>query len=263
MYIAYFDECGDDGYPEYSSELFILTSVYFHHLYWKKGFELIHQFRKNLRDRYGFPVKTEFHTREFVTNKDPYHGKYTSSVRREILFAFCELVPQLEISVVNVVIDKSKIKTKDYNVLENALKYNVQRIENDLNKKKGEDRFIIITDEGRVSKMRATTRAIQKFNFIPSNFSNSAYRRDIGRLIEDPLPKPSSESYFIQLADTISFVVSLYSKRQMCSPAVPWAKRVRDVLQDGDEILLMEKIKPRLNTKASRSNSFGIVCYPK
>ena len=28
MYIAYFDETGDDGFPTYSSELFVLTSIY-------------------------------------------------------------------------------------------------------------------------------------------------------------------------------------------------------------------------------------------
>ena len=49
---------------------------------------------------------------------------------------------KLDISIVNVMIDKRKIKRYDYKVLENALTYNIQRIENDSNSKWN---YIIIT----------------------------------------------------------------------------------------------------------------------
>ncbi len=35
MYIAYYDESGDDGYPRYSSPLFVLSVTYLHYLNWK------------------------------------------------------------------------------------------------------------------------------------------------------------------------------------------------------------------------------------
>lgn len=31
MYIAYYDESGDDGFPAYSSPLFVLTALYPEH----------------------------------------------------------------------------------------------------------------------------------------------------------------------------------------------------------------------------------------
>jgi hypothetical protein len=263
MFLSYFDESGDDGYPVYSSELFILTSVYIHHSQWKINYEKIHQFRKELRNNYGLPVKQEFHTKEFITNKDPYHDKYSDINRREILFRFFELLPKLDIKIISVAIDKKKINRPIYDVLEKALTYNVQRIENDLNYLGSDAKFIIITDEGRVSKMRKTTRAIQKINFIPSLYNYSSYRQEIKNLIEDPLPKASSESYFIQLADMLSFVISLYVKQNLCLPKIPWANRIKKVLNYGDEVLLLNIIKSKLNTKASRSNEFGIVYYPK
>jgi hypothetical protein len=86
MYISYFDESGDDGYPVYSSELFILTSIYLHSDVWKDNYNRLYSFRKIIKEEYGIPVKGEFHTKEFVTDKLPYHGKYTSDIRREILF---------------------------------------------------------------------------------------------------------------------------------------------------------------------------------
>jgi len=263
MFISYFDESGDDGFPSYSSELFVLTSVYFHHSAWKSNFQVVHDLRKQLFERYGLPVKQEFHAKEFVTDKLPYHGKYSPQQRKSILFEYFDMLLNLEFKVISVCINKLKIKRPQYDVLKNALTYNVQRIENDLNYLGTDARFLIITDEGRVSKMRSTTRALQKINYIPSQFGQGSYRKEIRNLIEDPLPKPSNESYFIQVADLLCFIISLYVKQNVCSPKIPWGKRILNVLTYGEERLLLQKIKTKLNLKATSSNEFGIVCYPK
>ncbi|MBM3404995.1 MAG: DUF3800 domain-containing protein [Bacteroidetes bacterium] len=263
MYISYFDESGDDGYPVFSSELFVLTSIYMYYTFWKENYNRIHQFRKSLKTNYNIPVKQEFHTKEFITDKSIYHGVYSPAQRKEILIHFCQLLADINIKCISVVIDKNKINRDKYDVMKNALTYNVQRIENDLNRISMGARFIIITDEGRVSKMRSTTRSIQKINYIPSMWNRGNYRKEIKDLIEDPLPKSSNQSYFIQLSDMISFIVSLYAKQNLCNPKLEWGKRIRSVLNYGDEIQLMNIIKPRMNIKASRSNDFGIVYYPK
>ncbi len=39
MHIAYYDEAGDDGYPQQSSRLFALTGCYLHYLNWKDSFQ--------------------------------------------------------------------------------------------------------------------------------------------------------------------------------------------------------------------------------
>ena len=139
----------------------------------------------------------------------------------------------------------------------------MQRIENDLDKISPRPKFLIISDEGRIGKMRSTTRAIQKINFIPSMFLNAGgYRKEIKNLIEDPLPKKSSESYFIQLADTCSCLISLYAKQNACSTKIGWGKRIRNVLDYGDEITPMKILKPKLNLMANKKNPYGIVVYP-
>lgn len=264
MFISYFDESGDDGYPKYSSEIFVLSSLYFHYSNWQKIYNQIHSFRKSLKQDYNLLVKEELHAKEFVTDKDPYHGRSTPSQRHDIIFKYFEFISQLEIKIIIVAIDKLKIKRPEYNVLKNALTYNIQRIENDLNFLGNEAKFMIITDEGRVGKMRNTTREIQRINFIPSRYNNnSGYRNEIKNLIEDPLPKSSSQSHFIQLADMISFVAALYVKQNLCTPKINWANRVYSVFDEGEEIELLKTVQNRLNLKASRSNEFGIVYYPK
>lgn len=262
MYISYFDESGDDGYPNKSSDLFILTSIYFHHSSWKDNYRQLFEIRKQLHKDYGLPIKQEFHTNEFITDKFPYHGKYDINARRNIVFDFFKYSNLLDFKTISVIIDKNNIKRPNYDVLKNALTYNVQRIENDLNINP-DNKFMIITDEGRVSKMRSTTREIQKLNFIPSMFNYDSYRKEIQKLIEDPLPKNSKDSYLIQLADMICFIVSLYAKQNLTNQKMNWNKRVLEVLNYGDEIKLLTIIKQKLNLKANKTNEFGFVYYPK
>jgi hypothetical protein len=263
MYISYFDESGDDGYPKYSSPLFILSSIYMHHSKWKDNYERLIKFRRYLKKQYNIPVKQELHTREFILEKGIYHGKFSQQERKDIVMLGCRLVAKLNLKIINVCINKTKINRPAYDVLKNALTYNVQRIENDMRYTSGDSRFILITDEGRLAKMTKTTREIQKINFIPSQFNPQSYRKEISCLIEDPLPKKSHQSYFIQLSDMVSFIVSMYVKQNICTPQMEWSKRLLNVFQYGDEIKLMNHLKPVLNLKASGSNEFGIVCYPK
>jgi len=262
MYIAYYDESGDDGYPKYSSPLFVLSAIYLHYLNWKDVFENISEFRKQLKKDFNLPIKMEFHTKYFILNKNPYRKLQISDDDRLLIIElFCELISNLEISIINVVINKKNILSQDYNVLDNALKYSIQRIENDLNKIDPSKKFMIITDQGRIGKMRMTARKIQRINFIPSKYNIKPYRKEIKSLIEDPLQKDSKESYFIQLADLIAFIIYIYSAYKLnvgkISNRMPKNVNIKSIIG------LMERLKGSLNLNASRSDSYGVVYYPK
>ena len=234
-----------------------------HHLEWKNNYENIHEFRKRLKKDYNFPVNMEFHTSAFITDKNPYHSLYTPAQRKGILFQFFNLVADLKVKFINVAIDKTKIKHDDYDVLEKALTYNIQRIENDMTADKlSSERFMIITDEGRLSKMRYQARKIQKINYIPSKINSYPYRKEIVNLIEDPLPKKSSESYFIQISDMVATIIYYYICNNLIMPKVSWANRALQVLNYGDEATLLNIIIKRINLKASQQK-YGIVYYPK
>ena len=104
MYIAYFDESGDDGFPSMSSPLFILTAVYLHNSSWKDNYQKLYAFRKKLKITYNLPVKQEFHARQFIQDKNPYHGLYSNSTRKINLYlhsfldSLSYLFPQLSCS---------------------------------------------------------------------------------------------------------------------------------------------------------------------
>jgi hypothetical protein len=262
MQIAYFDESGDDGFPRYSSPLFVLSAVYLHYLNWQPGFERLRDFRRSLKTAHNLPVKWELHTRDFALNKKPYLGLNMSDADRvAILDEYCDLVGNLDLKIINVVIVKPHIANPKYQVLDTALKYSVQRIENDLDPAQNpQSRFLIITDPGRVGKMRSTTRRVQRINYIPSKFGQGSYRREIRSLIEDPLEKESKESYFIQVADLVAYVVFLYGtgihlpgRTHGRLPALITSAKVRDWL---------DRMKPSFNLRASSKDPYGIMFHP-
>jgi Protein of unknown function (DUF3800) len=262
MHIAYFDESGDDGFPSYSSPLFALSASYLHYLNWKPAFEQILEFRRELKKTLGVPVKLEIHAKYFLLNKNPYKQfGFSDADRIRAISAFCDLIASLELKLVNAVIVKPRVLARDYNVLDWALKMSIQRIENDLDPGRNPTaRFLMITDEGRVGKMRATARRMQRINFIPSKFGTGTYRREIQSLIEDPLPKDSRDSYFIQLSDLVAFVVYLHCLVE--TGVAPFSNRLATLVDAAQVRSWMDQLKPRFNLLASSANPYGIVIHP-
>lgn len=261
MHICYFDEAGDDGFPNYSSPIFCLSAIYFDHSKWKQIFNEIYEFRKLLKEKYSFPVKMEFHTKQFLLDKNPYRDLKMSTVTKiKLMDEFTNFIGCLDLKIINVVIDKTKIKKQDYQVLDTALTYSIQRIENDIGSSKDSNiNFMIITDEGRVGKMRTTTRKIQKINYVPSKFGEIQNLKIKG-MIEDPLPKNSSESYFIQIADLTAYLFYLYGIRKLKIGNYP--NRMLQYFDDNSLKIFLENLKPALNLAAARSNNYGVKFHP-
>lgn len=260
-YITYFDESGDDGVTTSSSSYFILSSLYMNTENWLGNFEKMRSCRNKLKLSYGFHTSEEMHTKNLVTDKNPYRNYgWTIEQRRAILLAFASCVADLDAKIINVIIDKTKFIDQNYHVLENALKYNIQRIEND---SKGRWNYIIITDRGRIGPMKKTARAIRAYNPIQSKYSTGFQNQPIRSLIEDMLEKDSKESHFIQVCDFISYIVYLYYNTQSKGEAFP--KRAGKVVDQTllDTILSVLKDSNKLNLKASSNDPFGLVIYPK
>lgn len=257
--LVYCDETGDDGLNTSSSKDFILTSVYMASSSWQNNYNKIKDFRKELKKKYGFHTSQEMHTKHFLTDKNPYRSyNWSNEQKIEILKAYTILISTLDISVVNVIINKSAIQRPDYQILENALTYNIQRIEND---SKGNWNFLIITDKGRIAPMRKTARAIRACNPIQSQFGGYI-NKPIKNMIEDVLDKDSRESHFIQICDFISYFVHLYYKTHYEKENLP--NRVSKLIDKKfvGQVMATFKSNGILNTKAS-SEKYGLVIYPK
>ena len=260
--IVYFDETGDDGVTTASSDHFVLTSVYMPAESWQKNFDKMKTLRRELKDKYGFHVSQEMHTKQFLTDKNPYREyEWSPEIRREILIAFTKTIAEMNLRIVNVIIDKTKFKNTDYPVLERALTYNIQRVEND--SKANDWNYLIITDEGRLTPMRKTARQIRAFNPVQSKYSYDYTNMPITNMIEDIMEKKSSESYFIQIADFVSYFVHLYFETRIREKQLP--KRIQNVIDEKFVGRVFETLKvyESLNLKANEKSNYGFVIYPK
>ncbi|MCB9007465.1 MAG: DUF3800 domain-containing protein [Ardenticatenaceae bacterium] len=190
MHLVYYDESGDDGMPG-SSPLFVLSAFYCEVTRWRENFINFREFRRELSREYKFPTKWEMHTTQFILNKRPFRELgLDDETRIHIIGQFCDRIATLDAKIVNVVINKQQAtRFNQYNVLDRALTYSIQRIENDMRKTYSSDTFMMITDPGRLPSMRKTSRRLQAINYIPSQFGHQSYRKDITLLIEDPLQK--------------------------------------------------------------------------
>ena len=263
VYLSYFDESGDDGNPG-SSLLYVQTAIYVHHRYWNDTFEALYEFRRRLKKDYGLPIRLEIHVKPFLLNKRPYQRlKIKEGTRVKIIDEFCGFLATLPLKTLNVVIDKDKIISPSrYDILERAMEYTIQRLENDLNTNDPSSSFIIITDEGRVGKMRRIARKVRRMNYIPSLLQpGTYYDAKITKLIEDSLPKSSNQSYFIQASDFIATVTYYYQLHKLGKLSFP--SRFPKSINSARIEVWMNTLLPILNTHASNSDQFGVVCYPK
>ena len=256
------DESGDDGFPVYSSPAFVLTALYIDTADWQTTHSAVQMFRRSLKITHGLPARVEMHTKPFLCDKNPYREfGLSESTRLQIIEDYCRFIGSLPLKIINVGIIKPRVKTESYQVLDNALTYLVQRIENDL-RKTGPvgDKFLIITDPGRVGAMRYTTRKLQRYNPIPSKIHDGTYREEIKTLIEDPIQKESDQSYFIQMADLVSYIVYLYVVSETKIAKFP--NRLAGMISREVLIGWLDALSPVLNLKAS-TKPYGLVIYPK
>jgi len=260
VHLVYYDESGDDGFPTYASPLFVLSAVYCPALDWRENFDFLANSKRQMAKDFNFPTKLEIHTRELLLNKKPYAPlRLTGAERTEIVRRFCQVAAQLSLRSISTAVVKPWVKNTSFPVLDRALSYSVNRIETDLRGATA-NRFLLITDDGRVAKMRSTTRRMQKINYVPSKLDGSAYQRDIRHLIEDPLPKDSKESYFIQLADLLAFLFYAHTAHETGIAALP--RRSPPELNHDFVVECLEILKPMLNLKACAMHPYGLVLIP-
>lgn len=259
--LVYYDETGDDGIVNSPTNLFVLTNFYIPTSEWQHDFDLIRFFRKKMKEEYGLHAAQEMHTKNFIRNKNPYHKQgWSDETRKQILSHFVSIVPNLSGVSISTVIDKRKITTTDYKVLDTALRYSIQRIEND---SAGDWNYIIVTDQGRTVPMRKTARAIRVYNPIQSQFDISYMNKPIKFMVEDIFEKDSAESYFIQICDLISYFV--YAYQLYVVNGAPINKRVQKVIDKDYIKRVMDFWKKNnvFNLKANPSNEYGLVVYPR
>jgi hypothetical protein len=163
-----------------------------------------------------------------------------------------ELATMDFVSVTNVVVNKTN-KPLDYDVFEHAWRALFQRFENTLQYgnfpggfKKGHG--LVLTDNTDGQKLTRLMRRMGAYNPIPNQgWAGPGHRNlPLTRIIEDPHPKDSKSSHFVQACD-------------VCAYFVMQSIRPNTFIRKAGAQNYLRRLKPVLNLKASPADPLGIV----
>jgi hypothetical protein len=249
----YVDGSGDSGIVGSPSPYFTLTGLVIHELRWKEALDELTDFRRRIKDKYGFHLREEIHASEFICRG----GRFRRIPKHERLAIIRLHANQLStmtyMNLINIVVIKHD-KSADYDVFGMAWTALVQRFSNTMERHNfpgptnPDDTGILICDNTDNDKVRAVLRKMRRYNPISHDSDFGPGYRDvpIRIVIEDPNFRDSADSYFVQAADTAAYLLYQHVKPNRYMK-----------IKRGDKYF--RRLQPILCLHASRDDPYGIV----
>lgn len=250
VYLAYTDESGDSGFTNSPTDYFVINCVLIHELVWQETLEKLIALRGELKRKYGIPIRMELKAEHMIYGRGSLKG-FNRYKRIEIYKSLLDFeAKNLDIKTFSIAIAKKRIASQATNdARERSWQFLMQRLDTFCRKQEPPDRVILLPDEGHGPLVKKIMRKARRYQQIKGLYGGSL---DIHAqyLIEDPLQKNSSESYFIQLADWNAYVAHRYK-------AISPNTKVPDDLWDRLSDVLLNDV----NKEAGGPS--GIVVWPR
>jgi Protein of unknown function (DUF3800) len=251
VFLAYVDESGDPG--KLGTECFALGCVLVEGGAWPSVFDEVIAFRRFVRSSYGVPVRAEIKASFLLRNGGPFRAlRVGAEFRHRIYRQSMRLPAKLGLSVFAIVINKAElwtVKGPTADPKEYAWTYLLQRLERFSSKNR--QAIIVVHDEGDERAVRALSRKARRAGGAGSHYGTGHLARPFGGLVDDPVPRDSAQSYFLQLADLSAYA----AYRRIYPPSARTAIIVPSGMWD-------ELGDARLRPVSNYGPSIGIVSYP-
>lgn len=199
---AYIDESGDVGMSG-GSKTFTLTCVLIPMDDWDDRLDYLVKMRREIKRKYGVLLRQEAKANHIVGAKKVYRDLGLGDGQlRDIYQMHMRAIERLSSGTFSIVIRKDKLTKRDADVLEMAWRYLLERL-----RKRSESTgapILLIHDNGQDGDIRKIVRRFRKFTFTAGGQRTSA-----PLIVEDPTPRDSQQSYFIQLADIAAYAAAV------------------------------------------------------
>jgi hypothetical protein len=251
MYLTYVDESGDAGVA--GSQTYTLGAVMVRAAMWPDVFDRLIDYRRFVRRQFGVPVRAELKANYLLRNGGPLRPlKLSERARFAIYRGHLRLQAKLDLTAFGVVIDKAATAAKRPGVdpRDIAWEYLLQRLERFTTK--NDTQTLMIHDEGDALRVRGLARKARRAGTAGSAFGTGYLRVPAVRVLDDPVPRNSAQSYFLQMAD-----LNAYAAFRYLNPPPP--KPVNIVPQSMWDELDTARL---LAVSALRGGPPGIVAYP-
>lgn len=207
MLIAYVDESGNTGTSgtSGSSLTYTLGCVLIDADHWPQAFDEFLTFRRRLRTTYGLPMRAEVKANYLLRNSGPIRPLGLGPAERHLVFrAHLRVLEDLPARAFAICIDKRNLQhATSTTIFDLAWETLLQRLERTSTYEKAT--FMITHDEGENDAVRRWVRRSRRHLTAGSAFGTGSQRHPARRLVDDPVPRRSEQSYFVQLADLVAY----------------------------------------------------------
>jgi hypothetical protein len=203
--VAYVDESGNAGWN--GSPYYSLGCVMLEADSWPHTFEQVLGHRRWLRDSFGVLLRDEVKANFLTKNKGPFKALGLGEpARRRIYRSHLRLLDKVGMQAFSVMIHKHKIIKRTRDPRDLAWQFLLQRFERMTTKAGADLPVMLFHDEGDDKLVRQFARKARRAGRAGSAYGAGGWTpRPLRWLIEDPVPKRSDHSFFIQLADLTAY----------------------------------------------------------
>lgn len=191
-------------------------------------FDEVLAFRRFLKISFKIPIRAEIKANYLLQNHGPFRPLGLSEPARFGIYrGLMRLQHKLGLSVFAVVIRKEVMAKKGVvgDPRQIAWDFLLQRLERFTTL--GNHEVVVLHDEGESHLIRKLTRKARRAGSAGSMFGTGALTRPARRVVDDPSPRKSHESYLVQFAD-----LDAYAAFRRIYPPKPRLGRVTIVPQD-------------------------------
>lgn len=205
MQFVYVDESGDlgqDGSPCYTLGVLLVDPDD-----WYDLLEEMIDLRRQLRQSFGIRSRAELKAYYLVRAQGPIEGLGLSRSQRKYIWQqHFDVLARSNARVFAVVVDKAAYPNADIAQIRSLAWQTVfQRLERANDKGNPVGPMKIINDDGDQLAIRKLARAARRHLTAGQAFGTGTIKLTSRWLVEDPSPRNSADSYFIQLADLIAY----------------------------------------------------------
>jgi len=203
--LAYVDESGDTGSVSAGgSRTYTLGCVLIDADRWPGCFDELLLFRRRLRDSMNLPIRAEVKANYLIRNSGDLRPVGLARDARRVIFrAHMRILRELPARAFAVVVDKKKVERAPAGHFDLAWETLLQRLSR--TSEQESETFAIVHDEGEDVAIRKLVRRARRYLTAGSAFGYGSLRVDARLLVDDPTPRKSNHSYFVQLADLVAY----------------------------------------------------------
>ncbi len=208
MLLAYVDASGNTGpyHPGKSggSQMFVVGCVLIQSSDWPQAFDQMVNLRRRLSDRFRLRPAVEIRAQFITRGRGPgWPPDLAPGERRMIFSSHLDILARLPARAFAVAVDK-RADASGPPVFNSAWEGLLQRLERTTSDE--QTTVMVIHDAGEYAQVRRWVRRARRHLTAGSAFyPGTAGNKPARFLIEDPIPRDSKHSYFIQVADLVAY----------------------------------------------------------